>query len=248
MNLNGKKFDAGKTEWDLLPLGPVEEVVKVLMHGREKYGRDNWQLVDNPIRRYYAAAQRHLAAFRRAWFDTRDPYDAIDAESHLHHLAHAACCILFLLWHERKELCQADAAGAILDRLVDSLAAARTKATIDLFETEMSAVRAEATDTPEAEATDTPEADATDTPEADAEFVDALNTLRDLGVIREAISRKPVLIREITDEIKIATYDQDALDKLTGRDVPEIERKAFGAVDKGKDSFKVKGIKFWRVV
>ena len=231
MNLNGQKFDAGKTEWDLLPLGPVEEVVKVLMHGREKYGRDNWQLVDNPIRRYYAAAQRHLAAFRRARFDTKDPYDAIDAESHLHHLAHAACCILFLLWHERKELCDEDAAGAILDRLVDDLAAARTKATVDLFETEMSAVRAEATDTPE----------------ADAEFDDALNTLRDLGVIREATSRKPVLIREITDEIKFATYDPDALDKLTVSDVPEIEYKAFGALDKGKGRFKVKGIKFVRI-
>ena len=232
MNLNGKKFDQGKTEWDLLPLGPVEEVVNVLMHGREKYGRDNWQLVDNPIRRYYSAAQRHLAAFRRARFDTKNPFDAVDSESKLHHLAHAACCILFLLWHERKELCQEDAAGTILTRLVDTLAAARTKATIDLFETEMSAVCTETADTPE----------------ADAEFVDALNTLRDLGVIREATSRKPVLIREITDEIKFATYDQDALDKLTVRDVPEIERKAFGAVDKGKDSFKVKGIKFWRVV
>ena len=209
MNLNGKKFDAGKTEWDLLPLGPVEEVVKVLMHGREKYGRDNWQLVDNPIRRYYAAAQRHLAAFRRARFDTRDPYDAIDAESHLHHLAHAACCILFLLWHERKELFKEDAAGTILDRLMDDLAP--------------------------------------DTPETDAEFDDALNTLRDLGVIREATSRKPVLIREITDKIKFATYDPDALDKLTVRDVPEIEYKAFGALDKGKDRFKVKGVKFVRI-
>lgn len=216
MNLNGKKFDQGKTEWDLLPLGPVEEIVKVLMHGREKYGRDNWQLVDNPIRRYYAAAQRHLAAFRRARFDTRDPYDAIDAESHLHHLAHAACCILFLLWHERKELCQEDAAGTILDRLMDDLVAARTETA--------------------------------DTQETDAEFDDALNTLRDLGVIREATSRKPVLIREITDEIKFATYDPDALDKLTVRDVEEIERKAFGAVDKGKDRFKVKGVKFVRIV
>ena len=209
MNLNGKKFDAGKTEWDLLPLGPVEEIVKVLMHGREKYGRDNWQLVDNPIRRYYAAAQRHLAAFRRARFDTRDPYDAIDAESHLHHLAHAACCILFLLWHERKELCQEDAAGTILDRLMDDLVP--------------------------------------DTKETDAEFDDALNTLRDLGVIREATSRKPVLIREITDEIKFATYDPDALDKLTVSDVPEIEYKALGALDKGKDRFKVKGVKFVRI-
>ena len=208
MNTNGQKFDAGKTEWDLLPLGPVEEVVKVLMHGKEKYGRDNWQLIDNPIRRYYSAAQRHLAAFRRARFDTKNPFDAVDSESKLHHLAHAACCILFLLWHERKELCEEDAAGTILTRLVDTLAAARTKATVDLFETEMSAVCTETADTTKLE---------------------------------------PVLIQEITDKGKFATYDPDALDKLTVRDVPEIERKAFGALDKGKDRFKVKGVKFVRI-
>lgn len=203
MNLNGKKFDQGKTEWDLLPLGPVEEVVNVLMHGREKYGRDNWQLVDNPIRRYYSAAQRHLAAFRRARFDTRSPYDAIDSESKLHHLAHAACCLLFLLWHERKELCEEDAAGVLMDRLVEDLVAGKEK------------------------------------------LQDELDTLR--RQIDDGLG-EPILVREITDEIKFATYDPDALDKLTARDVQEIESKAFGAVDKGKDSFKVKGIKFWRVV
>ena len=199
----GQKFDQGKPEWDLLPLGPVEEIVKVLMHGREKYGRDNWQLVDNPIRRYYAAAQRHLAAFRRARFDTKDPYDAIDSESKLHHLAHAACCILFLLWHERKELCQEDAAGVLMDRLVEDLVAGKEK------------------------------------------LQDELDTLR--RQIDDGLG-EPILVREITDEIKFATHDPSALDRLTVRDVPEIERKAFGAVDKGKDSFKVKGIKFWRVV
>lgn len=203
MNLNGKKFDQGKTEWDLLPLGPVEEVVNVLMHGREKYGRDNWQLVDNPIRRYYSAAQRHLAAFRRARFDTKNPFDAVDSESKLHHLAHAACCILFLLWHERKELCQEDAAGVLMDRLVEDLVAGKEK------------------------------------------LQDELDTLR--RQIDDGLG-EPILVREITDEIKFATYDPDALDKLTARDVQEIESKAFGAVDKGKDSFKVKGIKFWRVV
>ena len=36
MNDTGKKFDQGKPEWDLLPTGPLEEVVKVLMHGKEK--------------------------------------------------------------------------------------------------------------------------------------------------------------------------------------------------------------------
>lgn len=199
----GQKFDQGKTEWDLLPLGPVEEVVNVLMHGREKYGRDNWQLVDNPIRRYYAAAQRHLAAFRRARFDTKNPFDAVDSESKLHHLAHAACCILFLLWHERKELCQEDAAGVLMDRLVEDLVAGKEK------------------------------------------LQDELDTLR--RQIDDGLG-EPILVREITDQIKFATHDPSALDRLTVRDVPEIERKAFGAVDKGKDSFKVKGIKFWRVV
>ena len=202
MNLNGKKFDQGKTEWDLLPLGPVEEVVNVLMHGREKYGRDNWQLVDNPIRRYYSAAQRHLAAFRRARFDTKDPFDAVDSESKLHHLAHAACCVLFLLWHERKELCQEDAAGVLMDRLVEDLVAGKEK------------------------------------------LQDELDTLR--RQIDDGLG-EPILVREITDEIKFATYDPDALDKLTVRDVQEIERKAFGAVDKGKNRFKVKGIKFVRI-
>lgn len=197
MNLNGKKFDQGKTEWDLLPLGPVEEVVKVLMHGKEKYGRDNWQLVDNPIRRYYSAAQRHLSAFRRARFDTKNPFDAVDSESKLHHLAHAACCILFLLWHERKELCEEDAAGALLDRLMDGLAAS------------------------------------TDTTETDAEFADELRTLRDLGIIQE-----------ITSQVKFASEDRDALDRLDVRDVPEIELKATKALAKGKDRFKVKGVRF----
>ena len=200
MNLNGKKFDQGKTEWDLLPLGPVEEVVKVLMHGKEKYGRDNWQLVDNPIRRYYSAAQRHLSAFQRARFDTKNPFDAVDSESKLHHLAHAACCILFLLWHERKELCEEDAAGALLDRLMDGLAAS------------------------------------TDTTETDAEFADELRTLRDLGIIQE-----------ITSQVKFASEDRDALDRLDVRDVPEIELKATKALAKGKDRFRVKGIRFVRV-
>lgn len=200
MNLNGKKFDQGKTEWDLLPLGPVEEVVKVLMHGKEKYGRDNWQLVDNPIRRYYSAAQRHLSAFRRARFDTKNPFDAVDSESKLHHLAHAACCILFLLWHERKELCEEDAAGALLDRLMDGLAAS------------------------------------TDTTETDAEFADELRTLRDLGIIQE-----------ITSQVKFASEDRDALDRLDVRDVPEIELKATKALAKGKDRFKVKGVRFVRM-
>ena len=237
MNLNGKKFDQGKTEWDLLPLGPVEEIVKVLMHGREKYGRDNWQLVDNPIRRYYAAAQRHLAAFRRARFDTKNPFDAVDSESKLHHLAHAACCLLFLLWHERKELCEEDAAGVLNENNNPvSLPDMRKGTKYGVWtQTQVKALD-----------------DLLRLDRLMEDLVAGKEKLQDeLDTLRRQIDNglgEPILVREITDEIKFATYDPDALDKLTARDVQEIESKAFGAVDKGKDSFKVKGIKFWRVV
>jgi len=90
----GQKFDQGKPDWSLVPWEELEEVVKVLTHGKEKYGAQNWKMVPEARDRYFAAAQRHLAAFRRARFDTRSPFDAVDSESKLHHLAtlRAASC------------------------------------------------------------------------------------------------------------------------------------------------------------
>jgi len=104
--LPGQKHDAGKPEWDLVPALPMEEVVKVLTYGHKKYARDNWMLVDDPIRRYYAAAMRHLHAYQVARFVEEDSACALDHESGLHHLAHAACNLLFLLWHDQEEVAQ----------------------------------------------------------------------------------------------------------------------------------------------
>lgn len=53
-------------------------------------GADNWKTVPDARRRYYDAAIRHLTA----WWDG----ERNDPESNLPHLAHAACCIIFLLW------------------------------------------------------------------------------------------------------------------------------------------------------
>ena len=90
----GKKFDAGKPRWDLLPWEGLSEVVDVLTFGAEKYGPNNWQLVDNHQARYTAAALRHMSAYCKGEQD--------DPESGMHHLAHAICCLLFLLdQHER---------------------------------------------------------------------------------------------------------------------------------------------------
>ena len=88
----GRKDDAGKPRWDLIPYEALEEVVNVLTHGAQKYTPDNWRSVPDWNRRYFAAAQRHLVAY----FQGVD----LDEDSDLPHLAHAACCILFLLAKE----------------------------------------------------------------------------------------------------------------------------------------------------
>jgi hypothetical protein len=86
----GIKFDVDKDRWDLLPLGPIREIVRVLTHGARKYAPMNWQHVGDFEDRYYAALMRHLYAWRTG--------EAIDPESGFHHLSHAACNIIFLLW------------------------------------------------------------------------------------------------------------------------------------------------------
>lgn len=84
----GVKFDSGKPRWDLLPINITEEVVKVLTYGAKKYSDDNWLKVDNLDKRYYAAAMRHLCAYRQG--QENDP------ESGFSHLAHAICCLMFM--------------------------------------------------------------------------------------------------------------------------------------------------------
>ena len=88
----GRKDDAGKARYDLVPPYALEVIAKVLDYGASKYGAENWRKVENRRMRYFSAALRHLWAWRRG--------EHIDAESKLPHLAHAACCVLFLLEEE----------------------------------------------------------------------------------------------------------------------------------------------------
>jgi hypothetical protein len=85
----GDKFDSAKSRWDLLPLDSVGRIVEVLTYGAKKYAPDNWRKVPDANNRYFAAALRHLAAWKLG--------EHLDPESGLPHLAHAGCCILFLL-------------------------------------------------------------------------------------------------------------------------------------------------------
>jgi hypothetical protein len=91
----GVKFDRNKPMWSLVPPNPMEEVVEVLTYGANKYSPDNWQHVDDPDTRYFNAAMRHIWAWRQG--------EQFDAESHKSHLAHAVCCLLFLLAFDEDE-------------------------------------------------------------------------------------------------------------------------------------------------
>lgn len=88
-DIAGKKHDAGKLRYDLVPVDAEAMVVQVLTFGAEKYGAENWRDVPDAHRRYYAAARRHLEAHRAG--------HVVDDESHQHHLAHAICCLVFML-------------------------------------------------------------------------------------------------------------------------------------------------------
>lgn len=99
MNFNannvGRKYDQEKNRLDLVEPEFIESVGKVLTFGAQKYEPNNWQGVEDAEDRYYAAAMRHLMAYRRG--------EKVDSESGLSHLEHLACNVMFLLHFEREE-------------------------------------------------------------------------------------------------------------------------------------------------
>lgn len=88
----GIKFDGKKMRISLLPILSVLEVVRVLEFGAKKYAPDNWKYVEGAQGRYWDAAMRHMFAYKTG--------EKLDDETGLSHLAHAACCILFMLWFD----------------------------------------------------------------------------------------------------------------------------------------------------
>lgn len=82
------KHDHGKPAFDLLPPRALADVSAVLGYGANKYAAHNWRKATR-WGRYSAAALRHVFA----WLSGED----LDKESGLPHLAHATCCLLFLL-------------------------------------------------------------------------------------------------------------------------------------------------------
>jgi hypothetical protein len=80
-----------KLQWELLPVGPLEEITKVFQFGLKKYNRDNWRK-GFPWTSVFGSTMRHLMA----WASGEDR----DEESGLLHLAHAAVNILFIIEYQ----------------------------------------------------------------------------------------------------------------------------------------------------
>ena len=93
----GKKYDVGKPDWSLVPANELEDIVKVFTMGSQKYGRENWKNLPDGMFRCYSAMMRHIRSYKK-WTETGDSKDLYDEESGLHHLAHAATNILFMMW------------------------------------------------------------------------------------------------------------------------------------------------------
>lgn len=95
----GVKYDDGKPRFDLIAPEFEEGVAKVLAYGAKKYRDRNWE---KGMRwgRCVAALRRHLAAWQQG--------EDIDPESALHHLDHAACCLMFLRAYVARQMGEDD--------------------------------------------------------------------------------------------------------------------------------------------
>lgn len=93
----GKKYDSHKLMYHLIPFRELDSVVRVLTFGMKKYGEDDWKKFvsrDDNEKRYISACLRHISRYSQGKTN--------DDETGEHHLAHAICCLLFVLWRENE--------------------------------------------------------------------------------------------------------------------------------------------------
>jgi len=87
----GVKEDRGKVRWGLLSYPALNEIAKVMTFGSMKYKPYNWAAGLN-YTRVFDSLMRHITS----WYNGENN----DGETGLPHLAHAGCCVMFLLSYE----------------------------------------------------------------------------------------------------------------------------------------------------
>lgn len=89
------KSDGGKPRPSLVPPALIDGVMRIREFGTARYGDpDNWRNVD--AERYHNALLRHILAMWEDW-------KAVDPDSGMPHLWHAACNIAFLMQYMEDE-------------------------------------------------------------------------------------------------------------------------------------------------
>ena len=101
---NGDNFkkDSGKLKYSLVPIYPMEEVVRAYTIGAMKYSENAWRDQAGEWSRIISACHRHLEAWKKGEkFDTKDGQ---------HHLAAVAWCAFTLMEFEKFKLGKDDRA------------------------------------------------------------------------------------------------------------------------------------------
>lgn len=91
----GVKHDQNKPDMSLLSTNALVKIAEVMTFGKKKYAVHNWRggfHWSRPL----AAAARHLYAYIGG--EDKDP------ETGLSHLAHACCCLMFVLEFEETHI------------------------------------------------------------------------------------------------------------------------------------------------
>lgn len=95
----GRKDDAAKVRYELLPPELLDGVSQILTFGAAKYEDRNWEK-GMKWSRVFGALMRHMWA----WWGGQHT----DPETGKSHLWHAACCIAFLMAYEARKIGEDD--------------------------------------------------------------------------------------------------------------------------------------------
>lgn len=92
-NPKAVRHNEDKLRVDLIPPKFIEEVARVFTFGAKKYSPNNWKgFNEQQKEEIIGSLLRHILEFQKG--------NKLDSESGLHHLAHAACNIAFILYFE----------------------------------------------------------------------------------------------------------------------------------------------------
>ena len=106
---DAKKEDEDKLRIDLIPAEAIFAIAEIMTYGVKKYEDRNWEK-GMKWGRVFSALMRHMWAWWGAKTTTKTNFlfGDLDIETEKSHLWHAACCIIFLISFEERNIGEDD--------------------------------------------------------------------------------------------------------------------------------------------